>query len=318
MDAERSGTTVDGGPSGFEGRDIISIRDFSRDELLTILETATRMERESSSLLEGKILATLFFEPSTRTKLSFESAMVGLGGKYIGFGESGSTSTSKGESLADTVRVVEGYCDAIVIRHSLEGAARLAAEVCRKPVINGGDGSNQHPTQTFLDLYTIRKTKGTLENLDIGFIGDLKYGRTVHSLVEALSHFDCKLTFIAPPSLQMPETLVEDAREKGMEIEQTEDIAPVAKKLDVLYVTRIQKERFPDLLEYERIKNVYRLDRSLLRMTKPSIRILHPLPRVREIGIDLDDCEQSVYFQQSHNGVVVRKALLSLVLGRIR
>lgn len=309
--------TAGGEVQSFEGRDIISIRDFSRDDILHILEVAQRLERESRNLLEGKVLATLFFEPSTRTKLSFESAMVGLGGKFIGFGESGTTSTAKGESLADTIRVVEGYADVLVIRHSLEGAARLASEVCAKPVINGGDGSNQHPTQTFLDLYTIRKAKERLENLDIGFIGDLKYGRTVHSLVEALSHFDCKLTFIAPPSLQMPEGILEDLREEGIAIEQTEDISTVARELDVLYVTRIQRERFPDPLEYERIKNVYRLDRSLLEITKPSIRILHPLPRVKEIGVDLDECEQSVYFQQAHNGVVVRKALLCLVLGRI-
>lgn len=301
----------------FEARDILSIRDFDREEIDHVLDAAHRVEKNSVKLLEGKVLGTLFFEPSTRTKLSFESAMVGLGGTYIGFGEAGSTSTSKGESLADTIRVVEGYCDVMVIRHSVEGAARLAAEVSQKPVINGGDGSNQHPTQTFLDLYTIRKTKGTIEGLTIGFIGDLKYGRTVHSLVEALSLYDCRLKFIAPESLELPSGVVEDLEEKEIDFEQTTELRDVAGDLDVLYVTRIQKERFPDPIEYERIKDSYQLDETLLTTTKSSIRIMHPLPRVKEIGTGLDSAEQSVYFQQAHNGVVVRKALLGLVLGRL-
>ena len=302
----------------FVGRDIISIRDFSEEDITHVLEAAKTIEEgNDDSLLDGKVLATLFFEPSTRTKLSFESAMVGLGGKYIGFGEAGETSTAKGETLADTIRVVEGYCDVMFVRHSVEGAARLAAECSEKPIINGGDGSNQHPTQTFLDLYTIRKTRGTLRGQTIGFVGDLKYGRTVHSLVEALTHFSTRMHFIAPDSLKMPSGLIEELEEKKVEFHQTEDLREVAGELDVLYVTRIQKERFPDPLEYERIKNVYQLDSSLLQITKPDIRIMHPLPRVREIGADLDQHPQSVYFQQAHNGVIVRKALLSLVLGRM-
>ena len=304
--------------SSFFGRDIISIRDFGRDDILYILDAASRIEGESRDLLKGSVLATLFFEPSTRTKLSFESAMVGLGGTYIGFGEPASTSTSKGESLADTIRVVEGYCDVIVIRHPVEGAARLAAEVSSRPVINGGDGANQHPTQTFLDLYTIQKTKGNLVRQTIGFLGDLKYGRTVHSLVEALTHFDCKLVFIAPPLLQMPSHLTDELRERQVEFVEVQELHDVAADLDVLYVTRIQKERFPDPVEYERMKDLYRLDRSLLSSTKAALKIMHPLPRVREIGIDLDEVEQSVYFKQAHYGVVVRKALLGLVLGRFR
>jgi len=304
-------------PADFRGRDVISIRDFSREEIDLVLEASTRVESETRELLQGKVLGTLFFEPSTRTKLSFESAMVGLGGKYIGFGESSSTSTAKGESLADTIRVVEGYCDVMVVRHSIEGAARLAAEVSRKPIINGGDGANQHPTQTFLDLYTIQKTKGRIEGLTIGFVGDMKYGRTVHSLVDALSLFGCRLVFISPETLRLPNGVTEELGERGIDFDQTEDWRSAVADLDVLYVTRIQKERFPDPLEYERIKNSYQLDRGLLRLTKPTIRIMHPLPRVLEIGADLDLCEQSVYFQQAHNGVIVRKAILCLVLGKM-
>lgn len=303
--------------ASFEGRDIVSIRDFNRAEIDHVLDAARRIENETGEILHGKVLATLFFEPSTRTKLSFESAMVGLGGKYIGFGEASSTSSSKGESLADTIRVVEGYCDLMVVRHSVEGAARLAAEVSAKPVINGGDGANQHPTQTFLDLYTISKIHGQIEGKTIGFIGDLKYGRTVHSLVEALSHYSCRMFFIAPESLEMPRGMIEDLEEKGIEFRLASDLSEVVGELDVLYVTRIQKERFPDPLEYARIKDSYQLDRDILHKAKPSIRIMHPLPRVNEIGADLDSAEQSVYFEQAHNGVIVRKALLALVLGRL-
>ncbi len=316
--AQGKAAPVDTAVPPFESRDIISIRDFQRDEIDYVLDAATRIENERADLLEGRVLATLFFEPSTRTKLSFESAMVGLGGKYIGFGEPGSTSTSKGESLADTIRVVEGYCDVMVVRHSIEGAARLAAEVSSKPVINGGDGANQHPTQTFLDLYTIQKTKRRIEGQTIGFVGDLKYGRTVHSLVEALAHYDCRLLFVAPASLEMPSGVIEELTEKGIEFRQVSDLREVAGELDVLYMTRIQKERFPDPVEYERIKNSYQLDETILTFTKPTVRIMHPLPRVKEIGTGLDSVEQAVYFDQAHNGVVVRKALLCLVLGRMQ
>lgn len=302
----------------FKNRDIISIRDFSKDELIYILEVAKRFERFNKPILNSKILATLFFEPSTRTRLSFESAMVGLGGKVLGFAEAGVSSAAKGESLHDSIKVIEGYCDVIVMRHPIEGAARVAAESTIRPVINGGDGANQHPTQTLLDLYTIKKEKGKISGLNIGFIGDLKYGRTVHSLTDALSKFNCNLFFVSPDSLKMPKDLLEELDENGTKYIETDDLNSVSGDIDVLYATRIQKERFPDPLEYERVKHSYVLGKDMLKSMKSDIKIMHPLPRVNEISTNLDEYQQAVYFKQAHNGVIVRKALLSLVLGKTR
>ncbi|MFO0980515.1 MAG: aspartate carbamoyltransferase [Planctomycetota bacterium] len=304
--------------STFAGRDIISMRDFSRDEILYLLDAVKQFAGEHRPLLEGKILATLFFEPSTRTRLSFESAMNRLGGAAIGFADMRVSSTTKGESLSDTIRVVEGYCDVIVIRHPADGSARLAAEAAQLPVINGGDGTNQHPTQTLLDLYTIQQTRGHLEDLRIAFLGDLKYGRTVHSLIETLSCFGCHLTLVAPPGLGLPTDLMQDLRERGVDLMERELLSDVDPDVDVIYTTRIQKERFPDQLEYERVKHTYQLDRSVLTSFRKDVTLMHPLPRVREIHPELDSYEGSAYFRQAHNGVLVRKTLLALVLGAYR
>jgi aspartate carbamoyltransferase catalytic subunit len=299
----------------FLGRDIISPRDFTKEEILFVLDVAEKFEEFREPLLPGRILAALFFEPSTRTRLSFESAMHRLGGHCLGFADKGVSSVAKGESLKDTIRVVEAYCDAIVMRHPLEGAARVAAEATERPVINGGDGANQHPTQTLLDLYTIRKEKGRIDGLRIGFLGDLKYGRAVHSLVETLTNFDVTLKLISPRSLRLPDKLLEKLGQQGLPYDEEAEILPAAKDLDILYTTRIQQERFPDPLDYERVKNVYQVDRGLLPEVQPELTIMHPLPRVTEISPDLDEYPRSAYFRQSANGVTVRRALLALVLG---
>jgi aspartate carbamoyltransferase catalytic subunit len=301
----------------FEGRDIVSIRDFSKGDLLHVLEVSKKMERNKPKLLEGKILATLFFEPSTRTRLSFESAMCRLGGKVIGFSDEKVSSVKKGETIWDTAKMAERYSDVIVIRTPIEGSAKLAAEATSVPIINGGDGANQHPTQTLLDLYTIQKAKKNIDGLKVGFLGDLKYGRTVHSLAIALSHWKVDLYFIAPDALQMPEHYLKDLEEIGIKCYQTDDVFEVSKNLDILYVTRIQQERFPDPLEYEKYKNAYRLDRSLLSQIKDDMKIMHPLPRVGEINPELDETNHAIYFEQAGNGVTVRKAVLALVLGKV-
>ena len=303
----------------FKNRDVISIHDFSKQELLFILKTAKLMEKNSKqNLLKDKILATLFFEPSTRTRLSLMSAMEQLGGKVMGFATAKVTSIRKGETLWDTIKMVESYADVIAIRHPLEGAARLAAEASSKPIINAGDGANQHPTQTMLDLYTIQKVKGKLDNLHIGMLGDLKYGRTVHSLATALSHFNPTFYFIAPQALQMPQTYLDELKEKKIKFYTTQKLLKVSKKLDILYATRIQKERFPDPVEYEKYKGIYKLDASLLPNIKKDLKIMHPLPRVGEIDESLDKTDHAVYFEQAANGIPVRKALLALVLGKIK
>jgi aspartate carbamoyltransferase catalytic subunit len=303
----------------FKGRDIISIRDFSKDELLYVLKIAKKMDKNPfQNLLKGKILATLFFEPSTRTRLSFETSMNRLGGSVIGFAESGVSSVKKGETLWDTIKTVDQYADIIVQRHPIEGAARLAAESAEIPVINAGDGANQHPTQTLLDLYTIQKNKGKVEGLTIGFVGDLKYGRTVHSLAVALTHFKATMYFISPEALKMPQSYLDELDEKKIKYFETESLTNVAKNIDVLYVTRIQKERFPDPMEYEKYKNVYQLDKSTLKHCKKDVKIMHPLPRVGEINPDMDETPNAIYFQQAGNGIPVRKALLALVLGKIK
>ncbi|HII16349.1 TPA: aspartate carbamoyltransferase [Candidatus Woesearchaeota archaeon] len=302
----------------FENRDILSINDFSKEEILYVLEVAKRFEKPNYDLLKNKILATLFFEPSTRTRLSFTAAMQQLGGQVLGFATPTVSSVKKGETIWDTVKMVEQYADAIVMRHKLEGAARLASEASQKPILNAGDGTNQHPTQTLLDLYTILKEKGTLDGLSVGMLGDLKYGRTVHSLATALSHFKTSLFFIAPDALKMPREQLDTLAEKGIPCKEVTDIMEVAKELDILYVTRIQQERFADPLEYEKYKGVYQLDKSLLEHIKKDLKIMHPLPRVDEIHPELDDTPHAIYFRQAGNGLIVRKALLALVLGKVK
>jgi aspartate carbamoyltransferase catalytic subunit len=306
--------------SSFRGRDILSIRDLSRGDIQLILKTARRMVpvalgRRTSRVLAGKILGTLFYEPSTRTRLSFESAMNRLGGRVIGFTSAEGTSIQKGETLADTVRMVEAYSDAIVLRHPQEGAARLAAEFTEKPVINAGDGAGQHPTQTLLDLYTIWDEKGAIAGENIALVGDLKYGRTVHSLTYALAEFGANLTFVSPPTLEMPREIVEHVKESGVNLRVTHRLKDVIPDADVLYVTRIQKERFPDPQEYEKVAGTYRIDADLLREAKRDLIVMHPLPRVSEIALDVDRTKHSIYFKPAFNGVPVRMALLELILG---
>ncbi len=301
------------------GKDLIAIGDLEQEEIMTILRRAKELVpaaegREKVRTLEGRVLATLFFEPSTRTRMSFESAMMRLGGGVVGFGSPEGTSIAKGESLADTVRMAESYSDAIVLRHPQEGAARLAAEFSRKPVINAGDGAGQHPTQTLLDLYTIWEAKGRIERNHVVLVGDLKYGRTVHSLAHALAVFGADLSLVAPPTLQMPKEGVEGIVELGAKPRQTADLQEVIGEADVLYVTRIQKERFPDPQEYAKVAGTYRIDQALLREAKRDLIILHPLPRVTEIAPEVDRTPHALYFRQAFNGVPVRMALLSLIL----
>jgi len=303
----------------FKGRDIISLKDFSREEIDYVLEMARTMEpvaKAGSDLLRGKILATLFFEPSTRTRLSFESAMHRLGGSAIGFAEAEIASVKKGENLADTMRVVESYADVIVVRHPLEGAARLAAEFANVPVINGGSGAEEHPTQALLDLYTIVKEMGKIDGLNVALVGDLRYGRTVHSLAYALSLYDVRLFFVSPDMLRMRREVLETIKGKVKVVEKSslDDVVDIA---DVLYVTRIQKERFPDAAEYAKVKGAYRIDLKLLEKAKKDTIVLHPLPRVDEIAPEVDGTSHARYFEQVWNGIVTRMALLALVLGKV-
>lgn len=302
----------------FKGRDIISLRDFSRQEIDYILEMSRAMEpmaRAGSDLLRGKILATLFFEPSTRTRLSFESAMHRLGGSAIGFADAEITSVKKGENLADTMRVVESYADVIVVRHPLEGAARLAAEFAGVPVINGGSGAEEHPTQALLDLYTIVKEKGEIDGLNVALVGDLRYGRTVHSLAYALSLYDVKLFFVSPDMLRMRREVLQVIKEE-IEVIEKNNLEKIIGDIDVLYMTRIQKERFPDAAEYAKVKGSYRVDLQLLERVKKDMIVLHPLPRVDEIAPEVDSTSHARYFQQVWNGIVTRMALLALILGK--
>lgn len=306
--------------AGFRGRDILSIRDLSRSDIELVLRAARKMVpiaegKRLSRSLEGRVLGTLFFEPSTRTRLSFDSAMQRLGGRVIGFGSTEGTSIQKGETLADTIRMVESYCDAIVLRHPQEGAARLAAEFTERPVINGGDGAGQHPTQTLLDLFTIWDERGTIEGQRVALVGDLKYGRTVHSLTYALAEFGADLLFVSPPTLEMPREILEYVKERGIRFKATHRLEDVIHDADVLYVTRIQKERFPDPQEYEKVAGVYRIDASLLHEAKQDLIVMHPLPRLGEIAPDVDRTKHATYFKQAFNGVPVRMALLQLVLG---
>ncbi len=296
---------------------LISIRDIGKDEILNILNESEKMEnllksKRPINILEGKILATLFYEPSTRTRLSFETAMKRLGGNVIGFTDIKNTSVAKGESLMDTVRVISGYTDIIVIRHPSEGASRLASEYSNVPVINAGDGSNQHPTQTLLDLYTIRREIGKIDGIKIAFIGDLKYGRTVHSLCYALSLFrDVEMCFISPDELKIPKEIIDDLKKKNIIFSEKSNID--LEDIDVVYMTRIQKERFPDLNEYQKVRGIYKLTKE--HVDNKDLIIMHPLPRVDEIDREVDNLPQSKYFKQSFYGVPVRMAILKMLLG---
>jgi aspartate carbamoyltransferase catalytic subunit len=299
-----------------KNRSLVSIDDLSTDEVLKILDDSAEFEKNPvQKLLEGKVIATLFFEPSTRTRLSFESAINRLGGKIVGFSDAGVTSVSKGETLHDTIRMVSSYSDLIVMRHPVEGSARFASEISSVPVINAGDGANQHPTQTLLDMYSIRKTQGTLDNLNIFMVGDLKYGRTVHSLMMAMSRWNTTFNFISPDELRMPEEFKLYLENLGLRYYEHLDFTEIISKADIIYMTRVQKERFSDPIEYEKVKNVYVLKNSMLSNTKANMRILHPLPRVNEIHTDVDTNPKAYYFEQAENGVYTRQAILCSLLG---
>lgn len=303
----------------FKNRDILSINDFSRQEIVYLLKTAKKFKQKKfPKLLENKVLASLFFEASTRTKFSFDSAMERLGGKVIGFSDPGATSAKKGESLSDSIRVMEKYVDIFVIRHPFEGAARWASENTSKPVINGGDGANQHPTQAFLDLFTIQETQKKLDKLNIALAGDLKYSRTIHSLVQSLIYFKPHLYFISPGILKLPSYLIEELKKNRISHSEHKNFDEIINEIDILYMTRIQKERFSDPLDYEKVKNLYILSAQNLKRAKPNLKILHPLPRVNEISLDVDGTSHAYYFQQAENGLFVRQALLALILGAVK
>lgn len=293
-------------------KSLVSITDYSKEDILRILNLASKFDKNPNQrLLEGKVCATLFFEPSTRTRLSFETAVNRLGGRIIGFTDAATTSSSKGETLKDTIVMVNNYADIIIMRHHLEGAARYASEVSSVPIINAGDGANQHPTQTMLDIYSIYKTQGTLENLTITVVGDLKYGRTVHSLIIGMSHFKPKFIFVAPEELKLPDSYKDFCDSHNIEYEEHTDFSPdVLNRADILYMTRVQRERFTDLMEYEKVKNIYILRKDMLDGTKDNLKILHPLPRVNEIQQDVDDSPKAYYFEQAKNGVYTREAVI--------
>ena len=297
--------------------DFVTIADLSKEKIMYLLEMAQEFEKyPNRELLKGKVVATLFFEPSTRTRLSFETAANRLGARVIGFSDAKASSVSKGETLKDTVLMVSNYADVIVMRHYVEGAAQYASEVAPVPIVNAGDGAHMHPSQCLLDLYSIYKTQGTLDNLNIYLVGDLKYGRTVHSLITAMRHFNPTFHFVAPKELAMPDEYKIYCKEHGIKhVEHTDFNEDVIADADILYMTRVQKERFSDLMEYERVKNVYILKNSMLGKAKPNMKILHPLPRVNEIAYDVDDNPHAYYIQQAGNGLFAREAIFSHVLG---
>ncbi len=301
-------------------KDVVSIMDFSKDDIEGILDMAEEMVpyakgEKIKRTLDGKILGNLFFEPSTRTKLSFESAAHRLGCNVIDVSEMSMTSMAKGETLADTIKIVDAYCDVTVLRHPFEGAAKLAAKFSDHPVINAGDGAGSHPTQTLLDLFTMRQSKGSLDNLNITLVGDLKYGRTVHSLAQALTKFGMNITLVAPESLQMPKDITDHLEENGCHPTTKVFLEDAIADADVLYVTRIQKERFPDPTEYQKVAGTYRIDNALLENAKDDLIVMHPLPRVNEIAPEVDETKHAKYFEQAANGVPVRMALLNALLG---
>jgi len=297
------------------GKSLVSIIDYTKDEYLKILDLAAKFEQQpKQKLLEGYVIATLFFEPSTRTRLSFESAVNQLGGKIIGFSDIGTTSVTKGETLNDTIKIVCNYCDMIVMRHPLEGSARYASEVSSVPVVNAGDGANQHPTQTLLDMYSIQKTQGRLDDVNIFMVGDLKYGRTVHSLLMAMSQFRTTFHFISPDELKMPDEYKQHLDTLGLKYYEHKDFTDIIAEADILYMTRVQKERFSDPIEYERVKNVYILKNEMLENTRDNLKVLHPFPRVNEIKEDVDDNMKAYYFTQARNGVFTRQAIITSIL----
>jgi aspartate carbamoyltransferase catalytic subunit len=304
-----------------KGKDILHGNQFAKKDVEAILKVASEFEKELKKkdglpLLKGKILATLFYEPSTRTRLSFEAAIQRLGGGAIGMGSVESSSVAKGETLVDTIRTVSQYADVIVLRHPRTGSAKEAADATPIPVINAGDGAGQHPTQALLDVYTIQKELGSLKNLTISLVGDLKNGRTVHALVEVLSLFQSKLYFVSPGLLRMPEEITANLKGKGMKIVETEDMMEAANASHLIYMTRIQKERFADLSEYEKVKGSFIINQTFLNKLKKKITILHPLPRVDEIHPDVDTYSGAAYFRQMRNGVFVRMALLAMIFGK--
>ncbi len=306
--------------STLKGKDILDGAQFSRGEIEMIMELADQYrdrlrKQRSLEVLKGAVLAALFFEPSTRTRLSFETAMHRLGGSVVGFSSAESTSVAKGETLADTIRTIDQYVDVIAMRHPRIGSAGEAANVANAPVLNGGDGAGQHPTQALLDLYTIRQERGRVEGNTIVLVGDLKNGRTVHAGVEIYKHYDCKLICVAPDALRMPAEVVERLRGRGFAVEETDSLEAALPNADVLYMTRIQKERFADVAEYERLKDAYVLNREMVERLRPDVTVLHPLPRINEIATDVDGLPNAAYFRQAGNGVFVRMALLALVLG---
>lgn len=295
---------------------LVSISDISKEEILRLLENARYFEENPNhKILDGKVVATLFFEPSTRTRLSFETAVNRLGGRVIGFSDASTTSSSKGETLKDTIKMVSNYVDLIIMRHYLEGAARYATEVTDTPIINAGDGAHQHPSQTMLDLYSIYKTQGTLDNLTITMVGDLKYGRTVHSLLMAMQYFNPTFNFVACDELKMPAEYKEFCDQKGIKYTEHKDFTEeVINSSDIIYMTRVQRERFTDIMEYEKVKNLYNLHNAMLDNSKDNLRILHPLPRVTEIDQDVDDNPKAYYFQQAQNGLYARQAIICRAL----
>ncbi len=299
-----------------KNRSLVSINDYSTNEINRILKLASDFEKNPvQDILAGKVVATLFFEPSTRTRLSFESAVNRLGGRIIGFTDASSSSVTKGETLKDTILTVANYSDLIVMRHPLEGSAKYASEVSGVPIVNAGDGANQHPTQTLLDLYSIKKTQGSLDDLNIFLVGDLKYGRTVHSLMMAMSRFNPTFNFISPDELKMPDEYKLFLDNKGIKYYEHLDFTDIISKADIVYMTRVQKERFSDPLEYEKTKNAYILRNHMIKNTKDNMKVLHPLPRVNEINVDVDPNEKAYYFTQALNGVYTRQAIISSILG---
>lgn len=293
-------------------KSLVNIDDYSKDDILRIIDTASKFKNKPNrSLLKGKVCATLFFEPSTRTRLSFETAINRLEGRIIGFSDTATSSATKGESLKDTIMMVSNYTDIIIMRHHLEGSARYASEISPVPIINAGDGSNQHPTQTMLDIFSIYETQKTLENLTITIVGDLKYGRAVHSLIEGLSHFEPTFNFVAPEELRMPEKHKAYCDNKSIKYREFDTFSPESiNDADILYMTRVQKERFTDLMEYEKVKNVYTLRNDMLKDSRDNLKVLHPLPRVKEIDQDVDENPKAYYFEQARNGIFTRQAVI--------
>ena len=301
-------------PNPLYRQHVISISDLSTKQLELLLQTALKLkEHPRGDLLEGKLIGSCFFEPSTRTRLSFETAVQRLGGKVIGFADGANTSAKKGETLADTARIISSYTDAIIQRHPKDGAARVSAEFSKVPVINAGDGTNQHPSQTLLDLVTIYETQGRLNKLKIAMAGDLKYGRTVHSLCQALKRWDCEFAFVSPPSLAMPEYITEELEAAGCRYQILPDLETAIEWADILYMTRVQRERF-DEQEFAKIQGKFNFNAAMLANARPNLRVLHPLPRVDEIHPDVDATPHAYYFEQATNGVYARMAILSLVL----